>query len=287
MSSEPCNLERFSSLPAEVRLHIWRSTLEGDLVAILPNQDHLVYRRRNPVISRVNRESRWEFLRLNLRVGAKSDVNSPNSAEYVYLNPRIDTLVLGSIIALTPREEFGMVKKIWAPSMSNADAELIREVRLHEPNLWLQAPLAAGVWFRLHISFDLEEWLLDHGDRDVPRLPRLQFPNLDTIWIASLYEGEGNSGSVRNRGTVYHYVIPTGEVFVSSITDADFDEGMRTFRPGVDASKVAVVRVNLLRTREPDWEVKGWKAVLENGKPNTGNPGWLIVNRYIIRRLVE
>lgn len=292
MDSTTLDLGGFRLLPVEIRLQIWRSTLEGDLVALLPDRDLAAYRRRNPVISRINHESREEFKRLHVRIGTKSRVDQRDFVDSVYLNPGIDGLILGSVTAPTiPITRLPHATRaetlIWPPVLPTRESERIREVRLHQKGFLLDSNPALPVGFTVGPLGDpVDHW-------EVPRLSWELFPNLDTVWVASRYEAERQRDRppyvalMSHRGTSFRYLVDTGEVYLSPISQRDFDEGMRTFRLGTDPDYVSVVRVGIVRGRV-DASRDSWDRVAptSDGGDDWAVMLWHVICAYIKRRLV-
>ncbi|KAF9871594.1 hypothetical protein CkaCkLH20_11005 [Colletotrichum karsti] len=288
--TQPQNLDlsAFRRLPAEIRLQIWRSTLEPDLVAVFPLRDLLSRRRRTPVISRVNRESRHEFLRLHVRFGTKTRVDQEGFVDSVYLNPRVDSIVLGSCNKPGVASAGPLVH---APVLKEKDAGMVREVRLHQAN-FVGTP-GRGVWVPL--SFETEPWMSAGDDGVVSVMlerPR-RFPNLETVWVASVYEtktaweGADYQGVVGIRGASFRCLLDRGEVYVAPISQGEFEEGVRTFRDGTDPEYVSVVKVGIERGEVEDLKLKGWERVVPaaDGVGGAGAMMWNVVCGYITRRL--
>ncbi|KAK1986709.1 hypothetical protein LZ30DRAFT_757053 [Colletotrichum cereale] len=184
----------FGSLPAELRLRIWRFTLRDEnprLVGVATTRDGSEHRGgKLPAISAVNRESRDEFLRLYVRLTDPLAPADKFQRSRGYVNPRMDGLVLGvdgDYDACLGRgvpwvflDRYALGDMIEAPVLPQAARERIRDVRLHDVDF--VSRVVKG-------SIRDREQSADVGSREAlgaVRLPPLRFPNLSTIWIVSL-----------------------------------------------------------------------------------------------------
>ncbi|KAK1990838.1 hypothetical protein LX36DRAFT_591834 [Colletotrichum falcatum] len=303
----------FPSLPKELRLTIWRTTLadQGRLVTVAPNKELLACRSGLPAISAVNRESRHEFLRLYIRLrddpppsGADGGGDGGDAEDHVYFNPRVDALLIGSAtktgsalkssgglggMLLFARCPVGTL--VDAPALPPAAGEGVRKVHLYDLN-----PSR-----RMEMDPSLRNRRLRWGgggggppERPGPvPLPALRFPRLDTVFIVTLHASfwVGNFKSHGRRGRHFRYVVPGNRVYYQ-VKEMDYAECFGGIRP---ASRIPneclkpapgqtrAVRVDILRSEDLGWVTSDWHAIC--GADDFCHETWHMVAEYIAIRL--
>ncbi|OHE96799.1 hypothetical protein CORC01_07945 [Colletotrichum orchidophilum] len=280
--SDSVKFEPFLRLPVELRYLIWNASLEpqGRLVVVSPKCDWLARRCRLPVMSAVHYESRKEFLRLYTRLIDEVPDQRLHTAfrdrkveDHVYLNTRIDTLVLGTVTntsvvdqhlhlfrpvlsLTTPDYTVGVM--IDMPTLSRRDRNRLRRVRLHDTNYLqqvfnLRIKRKAGIHHRV-------------PGRGIAPLPTLHFPNLEVIYLVSLrtlitmLDG-GLHLQTPGFGMHFRYVVPTNELYrkVHDIRHHEYFAGVRPnykTPPNCDeayGSKSNGMRIDIIHSGNLDW----------------------------------
>ncbi|KAK2030296.1 hypothetical protein LX32DRAFT_651713 [Colletotrichum zoysiae] len=305
------SFELFSSLPKELRLAIWRTTLagQGRLVTVAPNRELLACRSGLPVISAVNRESRHEFLRLYIRLrddsgaaprpgGAQLPDTGAAAEDHVYFNPRVDALLIGSAtktgsalkssgglggMLLFARCPVGTL--VDAPALPRPAGDKVRKVHLYDLN-----PSR-----RMEMDPSLRNRRLRWGpERPGPiPLPGLRFPRLDTVFIVTLHASfwVGNFKSHGRRGRHFKYVAPSNQVYYQ-VKEMDYGECFGGIRP---ASRIPdeclkpapgqtrAVRVDILHSDDLGWVTNDWHAI--RNADDFCHETWHMVVEYIAIRL--
>ncbi|EFQ26806.1 hypothetical protein CGRA01v4_08924 [Colletotrichum graminicola] len=299
--------ELFSSLPKELRLTIWRTTLagQGRLVTVAPNRELLACRSGLPVISAVNRESRHEFLRLYIRLHDDSGARPGSTRsgtdtveDHVYFNPRVDALLIGSAtktgsalkssgglggMLLFARCPVGTL--VDAPALPRPAREKVRKVHLYDLN-----PSR-----RMEMDPSLRNRRLRWGpERPGPiPLPGLRFPRLDTVFIVTLHASfwVGNFKSHGRRGRHFRYVVPSNQVYYQ-VTEMDYGECFGGIRPASripdeclkpTPGQTRAVRVDIIHSDDLDWVTEGWHAICN--ADDFCHETWHMVVEYIAIRL--
>lgn len=311
MPSGLLTFDLFAALPAELRLRIWHMTLEGGarLVAAEPRRDAFVCRSgRLPIISVVNQESRQEFLRLHTRLlgqpAAQAGGANAGPEDHVYLNPLIDSLVLGTTTmykspaaqrtqSLAHLDYHALGSLIDVPAMPRAAKAKIRDVRLHDFDFMDRV--------RSYDKAKDAKVDVDFQDSGVARLPRLCFPNLETIWVVTLFafepgfqamvDGVIGDDSLNNLsvGVNFRYLLPSGLVYASKLEMAgpDLAEGSRSVRTShqdfPDPPSRFIIRIDLQsNSSEPLTD----KWTLLDGKAEADDLLiWHIAAKYVALRL--
>ncbi|GKT51223.1 uncharacterized protein ColSpa_11404 [Colletotrichum spaethianum] len=299
--------ELFPALPKELRLKVWRTTLtnQGRLVTVSPNRELLACRSGLPVISAVNRESRQEFLRLYIRL--HDDTHNYSSSiqadkgtveDHVYFNSRVDTLIIGTAtetgsalkssgglegMLLFARCPVGAL--IDVPALTQPAREQVRNVQLYDLN-----PSR-----RMEMDPSLRNRKLKWGpERQGPvPLPRLRFPNLDTIFIVTLHASfwVGNFKYHGSRGRHFRYIVPGNQVYYNMKETADGENfgGIRPasripdecLKPSTEQTRA--VRVDILRSDDLSWVNNDWHSI--SGSDDFCHETWLMVLEYVAIRL--
>ncbi|GKT62238.1 hypothetical protein ColTof4_02137 [Colletotrichum tofieldiae] len=299
--------ELFSSLPKELRLKIWRTTLadQGRLVTVAPTQELLACRSGLPVISAVNRESRQEFLRLYTRLHDDSNAHSgsiqadTDTAEnHTYFNSRVDSLIIGTVtktgsalkssgglegMLLFARCPVGTLIDI--PALPQPHREQVRKVHLYDLN-----PSR-----RMEMDPSLRNRKLEWGpERHGPiPLPRLRFPNLDAVFIVTLHASfwVGNFKCHGSRGRHFRYVVPSNQVYYN-MKEMAHGENFGGIRPASripdeclkpTPAQTRAVRVDILHSDDLSWVTNNWYSI--SGSDDFCHETWLMVVGYIAIRL--
>ncbi|OBR08858.1 hypothetical protein CH63R_07623 [Colletotrichum higginsianum IMI 349063] len=295
----------FPSLPKELRLKIWRTTLTGQnrLVTVAPGHELLACRSGLPVLSAVNRESRQEFLRLYVRLRDRPDAGTAADVEvdgHVYFNPRLDTLVIGTdtktgsalkssggmeALLLFARCPVGTL--VDAPALPEPAAEQVRQVHLYDLN-----PSR-----RMEMDSSLKNRKLEWGPgRDEPMpLPRLRFPNLDAVVIVTLHASlwVGNFKCHGSRGRHFRYVEPTNQVYYH-IKDAAHGDSFAGMRPASripdeylkpTPAQTRAMRIEIIRSGDDGngWVTNDWHLI--SGPDDFCHDTWVMLVQYITLRL--
>ncbi|TKW50199.1 hypothetical protein CTA1_6563 [Colletotrichum tanaceti] len=309
----------FPSLPKELRLKIWRTTLagQGRLVTVAPGRELLACRSGLPVLSAVNRESRHEFLRLYVRLRDRPDANTMAADDvdmdvddHVYFNPRLDTLVIGTVtktgsalkssggmeaLLLFARCPVGTL--VDPPALPDSAAEQVRQVHLYDLNPSRRMEMDSSLknrkleWGGRHER--------DGGPMPLP-LPRLRFPNLDAVVVVTLAASlwVGNFKCHGSRGRHFRYVVPTNRVYYH-IKDAAHGDSFAGVRPASRIpdeylkpapAQTRAMRVEIIRSSRNDdgdnddgWVTNDWHLI--SGPDDFCHDTWVMLVRYITLRL--
>ncbi|KAF4840603.1 hypothetical protein CGCSCA4_v010022 [Colletotrichum siamense] len=282
-TTEP-KFEHFNRLPAELRQMIWFYALDeaGNMVTCLPAADPNLYRRKNPAASAVNRESRAAFLRVYEPIHDTSNLAPEHAPACAYLNPRIDSLLLGDygVPGLTG------YAPVCPPKLSEPHAKMIREVRLQQRDLKVfSINRGVGAWTQIACTLHTGPAGLVHECH--LRVANLIYPNLDTIWITSSYSRiffpQNYPGW--NRGLTFRYCVRSGEVYVQRIKQEDYEEGLRVYRTPQDPALLSVVRVDIIRNGGFGGGGEGWHRINVVGRYHDLNAVWEFIVHYIDCRL--
>ncbi|KXH53074.1 hypothetical protein CSAL01_09819 [Colletotrichum salicis] len=275
--SEVGKFELFSLLPLEIRHLVWRKTLEGRLVAICPRLDWLARRSRLPVMSAVHQESRKFFLSIYIRLISEVTGMPHNRSsfdwlikDHVYLNPDIDTLILGTSVhrlgdyrlqLANPQwlvQVDGLGRPLVVPTLPDDIKKRLRKLRLHD-TCFLQRI------FNERLSRG--KALTSSSSQGPIPFPQLQFPCLEVIYLVSLIciPIPTNLGlktlSLRGTGVHLRYILPTNKLHChrDAILPSEYFGGIRPneFTPHdcfrVDANESCCIRIDILRDSNLDW----------------------------------
>ncbi|KAK6224827.1 hypothetical protein QIS74_03154 [Colletotrichum tabaci] len=247
----PTSFDFFSDLPKELRLKVWKAALraeKGRLVAAAPHRDDFSCRGGElPAVAAVNRESRGEFLRFHVPL---PNAECPGR---VYFNPRVDGLVLGTVIEHEPGTDYAALSPmeldnhvlghaVDAPPLTQAAREQVRDVRLHDFD------------FACRVRRGIRDGdpRVDVGPSEasgIVRMPRLRFPNLSSIWIVNLFAFDPGFQVLASNGALgpvaftdlhvglnYRHSPSSGRTCVARypMRDADISEGCRSVRISPD-----------------------------------------------------
>lgn len=263
----------FNDLPYEIRHMIWRETFEPKMVCFSPRRDLLSYRGGLPKIAQVNHESRQEFLRHQIRLfdeKSGSDQTEESQAkrqpcEYVFLNPDIDTLILGcdTKIRMAPDDR----DQVTIGSQVNTGAKIVIQGHIEAP-IMDQGARGLTRKIRLH-DFDAYQRLCDMALYQSPQFPRaalpedLYFPNLDSVWITSISSLFGLPGNAK-QAIHFKYIVPTDEVYARPRIDR-LEDGVEGFREIaingqdlVDNTDWWTIRLDIIREDDYSWWDEEW-----------------------------
>ncbi|EXF76784.1 hypothetical protein CFIO01_05078 [Colletotrichum fioriniae PJ7] len=217
----------FNRLPKEIRRIVWRETLEDRLVVVNPKADWLARRSRLPVMSAVHRESRKVFLGMYIRLISDSAGMPHNTTsfdwlikDHVYLNPDVDTLILGTIVDRLGGYRFALASPQWLEKVDGLGDLIIYPTF---PG-YIQERLRKRIFNRrLDRGENLSSYspfTLSSSAGPIP-LPSLQFPGLKVIHLVSLlcvpiplitHHGL-TAWPTRGIGVHFRYVLPTNELY--------------------------------------------------------------------------
>ncbi|KAK1726092.1 uncharacterized protein BDZ83DRAFT_575236 [Colletotrichum acutatum] len=283
--SELVEFELFKLLPKEVRRIVWREALEERLVAVAPRVDWLARRSRLPAMSAVHRESRKIFLGIYIRLIRESTGMPHNTSsfdwlvkDHVYLNPDVDTLILGTIVDRLGGFRFALASPQWrekvgglgdlitSPTFPSYIEKRLRKVRLHD-TCFLQRIFNRRL-DRGENLFSYSPFTLCPSAGPIP-LPSLQFPCLEVIHLVSLLcipiprsTPQGPTGlSLRGMGVYFRYILPTNRLYCyhESTLRSEYLGGIRPndripddyFK--VDPNDSCGIRIDILRDSNLDW----------------------------------
>lgn len=264
---------------------VWRETLEDRLVVVNPKADWLARRSRLPVMSAVHRESRKVFLGMYIRLISESTGMPHNTTsfdwlikDHVYLNPDVDTLILGTIVDRLGGYRFALTSPQWLekvdglgdliiyPTFPGYIKERLRKVRLHD-TCFLQRIFNRRLDRGESLS-SYSPFTLCSSAGPIP-LPSLQFPCLEVIHLVSLlcvpipvitHHGL-TAWSMRGIGVHFRYVLPINELYWRRDTSlsSEYFGGIRPndripdghFR--VDPNESFGIRIDIFRDSNLDW----------------------------------